>query len=220
VGVSSADSREDLAYALKMLASGQTVKDAWKEAGFKSRKALADRIFRLAEDLEGKEPGGERKGVGKARGAGQAGRSGSGRAAPGSSLRLVAYSDGASIGNPGQAGCGMLLIDETGEVLLEDYRYLGRTTNNVAEYEGAILALKRARELGAREVELRVDSELIANQIMGRYKVKSTRLAHLYQDLKDMAKDFESFGVTLIKRSENKQADRLANLAVSSRKRR
>ena len=67
-------------------------------------------------------------------------------------MSLVAYSDGASIGNPGEAGCGALLVDEAGEVLLEDYRYLGRATNNVAEYEGAILALKLASELGAARV--------------------------------------------------------------------
>ena len=195
VGVDVRTGSGDLAYALKLLASGQAIRDIWKEAGFESRKALAERIYDLADKVAGES---HRRGA----------------------LELIAYSDGASNGNPGEAGCGALLTDETGQVLLEDYRYLGRATNNVAEYQGAIMALRRASELGATEVELRVDSSLLANQIMGRYKVKSKKLAHLYQDLKKMTELFDKFTVTLIKGSENKQADRLANLAISSRKRR
>jgi ribonuclease HI len=132
----------------------------------------------------------------------------------------VAYSDGASVGNPGEAGCGVVLVDETGEVLLEDYRYLGRATNNAAEYQGAILALELASRLGAGRVELRVDSDLLANQIAGRYKVKSSNLAGLYENLKELTKLFDDFSVTRIGREQNKQADRLANLAVSSKRRR
>lgn len=179
---------KDLGYALKLLAGGQTVKEAWKEAGFASRKDLADSLFELAEKTGG------------------------------SRLKLVAYADGASIGNPGDAGCGAFIMDDQGQDLLEDYRYLGKTTNNVAEYQGAILALTRAHELGAREVELRVDSSLLANQIMGRYRVKSPQLAPLYQDLKQKMKLFDKFTVTHISRTQNKQADRLANLAISAHK--
>jgi ribonuclease HI len=197
MGVTVGMDSGDLAYALRLLASGQAVGEVWKEAGFGSRKALAERIYDLAERVTVESPRGKGKG-----------------------LKLVAYSDGASNGNPGEAGCGAVLVDERGEVLLEDYRYLGRATNNVAEYQGAILALKRASELGASQLELRVDSGLLANQIMGRYKVKSRMLAHLYQDLKKMAELFEKFTVTQIKGCDNKQADRLANLAISSRKRR
>jgi ribonuclease HI len=178
----------DLSYALSLLASGRTVKDVWKEAGFASRKDLADRILELA------------------------------RKTGGTHLKLIVYADGASIGNPGDAGCGALVSDEQGQDLAEDYRYLGETTNNVAEYQGAILGLTRAHELGAREVELRVDSSLLANQIMGRYRVKSPHLAPLYQDLKKKVALFERFTVTLIKRTENRQADRLANLAISAHK--
>lgn len=190
----------DVAYALKLLASGQPLADAYKEAGFTSRKALAERLYEVAETLE-------------TQGA-RAGRSES------KSLSLIAYSDGASIGNPGEAGCGALLVDQSGEVLLEDYRYLGRATNNVAEYEGAKLALRMASDLGAGKVELRVDSDLLANQINGRYKVKSAKLAPLYEDLMKMTKLFGSFTVKQIDRDLNKQADRLANLAISTKKRR
>jgi len=178
----------DLGYALRLLAGGQTVKEAWQEAGFDSRKDLADSLFELA------------------------GKTG------GSHLSLIAYADGASIGNPGDAGCGAFLMDEAGQELLEDYKYLGKTTNNVAEYHGAILALSKAHELGAREVELRVDSSLLANQITGRYRVKSPHLAPLYQDVKKKMRLFDKFKVTLISRTDNKQADRLANLAISVHK--
>lgn len=214
-----------LAYALKQLASGLSLKDASKQAGFTSEKALAEQIFDLAFEVEaGKaEPGkvgSARAGTARA-GAGRSGGAAAARrASSGKTLSLIAYSDGASIGNPGEAGCGALLVDEAGEVLLEDYKYLGRATNNAAEYEGAILALKLASDLGANRVELRVDSELLANQIAGKYKVKSSNLAGLYEKLKEMTKLFDNFGVRRIGREDNKQADRLANLAVSSRKRR
>jgi len=179
----------DLSYALRLLASGQPLEVAWKEAGFSSRKHLAEELYSLAAKLAKKH------------------------------LKLIVYTDGASVGNPGEAGCGALIMDESGQVLLEDYEYLGKTTNNVAEYRGAILGLRRAHELGASQIELRLDSSLLANQIKGRYKVKSRSLASLYQSLMEIVKHFDSFKVTLIRSSENRQADRLANLAISTRKR-
>ena len=203
--------RPDTAYALRLLASGQSMNDAWKEAGYASRKALADDIYRLAERMagqagpergEGREPRGRRR-----KGAGGVG-----------AVEVIAYSDGASMGNPGPAGCGVVILDRTGEVLLEDYRYLGEATNNVAEYEGALLALTRARELGARRVELKVDSELLANQIKGEYRVKSPNLAELFDDLKQLAGGFDDFEVTRVPRGENSKADKLANLAIVSRR--
>jgi ribonuclease HI len=183
--------RGDLGYALRLLASGRTVKDVWEEAGFACLRDLADGLFDLA------------------------GKMGSTSAAGPGSLRLVAHADGASIGNPGEAGCGAWITDEAGRDVAEAYRYLGRATNNVAEYEGAILALSRAHDLGASEVELRVDSSLLANQITGKYRVKSPQLAALYGNLKRKMELFDKVTVTLIRRTENRQADRLANLAVT-----
>ncbi len=185
-----------LPYALRLLASGQSVGKVWREAGFRSRKELAEKIFDLAERITEDGPG----------------------KATEQNLSVIVYSDGASIGNPGEAGCGAIVVDESGQTLLERYSYLGRTTNNVAEYEGAILAVEKARELGAARVELRVDSSLLANQINGRYRVKSRQLAPLYQRLMKIVQQFDGFEVTLIGRKENKQADRLANLAISARK--
>ena len=178
----------DLSQALKLLASGRSVEDVWSEAGFTSAEHLTGEILSLAEKISTRQ------------------------------VRLVAYSDGASIGNPGEAGCGIVIMDHSGRTIVEDYKYLGRMTNNAAEYEGAILALKRAADLGAKMVELRVDSSLLANQIKGGYRVKSKNLAHLYQELKRMAEQFEDFKVTLIARNQNKQADRLANLAIAAHK--
>ena len=178
----------DLSYALKLLASGQSIETVWGEAGFSSRKALAEEIYGLAAKASSKP------------------------------LSVIAYSDGASLGNPGDAGCGAVIMDESGDVLLEDHRFLGRTTNNVAEYEGAILALKMASEIGARQVELRLDSSLVVNQINGGYRVKSRTLAGLYKSLKEMAEHFDRFNVTLVRRRDNKRADSLANLAIAAHK--
>jgi ribonuclease HI len=183
--------RGDLAYALKLLASGRPLGEVWKEAGFSSRKRLADGMFALAEGLASAK-------------------------SPGSGLRVIAYSDGASIGNPGDAGCGALITAEDGTELKEESRYIGRATNNVAEYEAAILALEEARELGATEIELRLDSELVARQIKGEYRVKDPTLAKLHQRLKKIAKDFAVFDVTEVNRKHNKKADNLANLAIAA----
>jgi ribonuclease HI len=229
--------RPDLAYAMRLLASGQEIDRVWKEAGYASRKALADCIYELADEIAspraetaGREtvsshPAGRRGGKASwspsagdpGRETGPRGGKSAAKAKGRAGLRLTAYSDGASIGNPGHAGCGAVLMDESGEVLLEDYRYLGETTNNVAEYQGALLALTRAREIGARELELKVDSELLVNQIKGGYRVKSANLAGLYHDLKQIAKHFDRFEISQIARGENKHADKLANLAIVSR---
>lgn len=207
-----------MAYALRLLASGQPMADVWREAGFASRKALADAIYRVADFMG--TPLGEGAGAGSAEGRVLREPAQSVRRArrAGTGLDVVAYSDGASIGNPGPAGCGAVILDRSGEVLLEDWRYLGETTNNVAEYQGALLALTRARELGARRVELKVDSELVANQIKGGYRVKSPNLAGLFRDLKQIAGSFDAFEVTQVPRGENRQADKLANLAITSRR--
>lgn len=219
--------RADLAYAIRLLASGQTIDRVWREAGYDSRKALADRICRLADQIASSPchlARGPAVGEPRSASAGDTRRDAGGKAAKRAAkargrpmLRVTVYSDGAAIRNPGPAGCGAVVMDESGEVLLEDQRYLGETTNNVAEYEGALLGLTRARELGAREVELRVDSELLVNQIRGGYRVKSANLIGLYRSLRDIAEDFDRFEISQIGRGDNRRADKLANLAIASR---
>ncbi len=183
--------KSDLAHALELLASGSRVEEAWSEAGFASPEKLAAAILALSADL-------------------------SSHKSPASHLKVIAYSDGASIGNPGEAGCGALITAEDGTELAEDSCYLGRATNNVAEYEAAILALEKARELGAAEIELRLDSELVAKQIKGEYRVKDPALAKLHRRLKELAKHFDQFSVTHVRRKHNKKADNLANLAIAA----
>jgi ribonuclease HI len=182
----------DLAYALKLLASGRRLEEVWGEAGYASRRDLAEAVFALSRDMEA--------------------GTGAGR------VKVIAYSDGASIGNPGDAGCGAVIVAEDGTELAEESRYIGRATNNVAEYEAAILALEKALELGAAEVELRLDSELVARQIKGEYRVKDPTLAKLHQRLKRISKQFRAFEVAQIDRKRNKKADNLANLAIAARK--
>jgi ribonuclease HI len=123
---------------------------------------------------------------------------------------LVAYADGGSRGNPGPAACAAILYDGE-EELLRRARALGRATNNVAEYEGAVLALELCAQLDAREVTLRIDSELVVRQIQGRYKVKHAALKPYHARVLEMAGRFASFVVEHISRAQNAEADRLVN---------
>jgi ribonuclease HI len=214
-----------LQYAVRLLASGQGLDQVWKEAGYPSRRALADDLYDLAGRLETGAPGGARQGKAGSDGGKRTGatkpdpRRKPAPAAGSGPARVIVYSDGGSSGNPGPAGCGAVILDESGEVLIEDHRYLGEATNNVAEYEGAILALTRASEIGARHVELRVDSGLLANQIKGGYRVKSASLAVLYRKLVEIVERFDSLEIRQITSAENRQADRLAKLAIASGRR-
>ena len=92
------------------------------------------------------------------------------------------FSDGAARGNPGPAGAGAVLIDASGRVLARLGRFLGRQTNNVAEYEGLLLGLKHARDLGYREVEVRADSQLLIRQLKGEYAVRHAGLKPLHAE--------------------------------------
>jgi ribonuclease HI len=132
-------------------------------------------------------------------------------------LSLVAYADGGSRGNPGKAACGVLVTDADGAELLRRAKTLGKATNNVAEYEGVLYALELCRELGAADVLLRLDSELVVRQLEGRYKVKDARLAKLHARAREAASAFEHFHVEHIPRAENAIADQLANAALDGK---
>ena len=132
-------------------------------------------------------------------------------------LSLVAYADGGSRGNPGKAACAALIVDGNGDELLRRARLLGKTTNNVAEYEGVLLALSLCRELGARAVTLRLDSELVVRQIEGRYKVKHVELIKLFAKVRAQLEYFDSVDVEHIKREKNKGADALVNAALDGK---
>lgn len=129
-------------------------------------------------------------------------------------MKVILYTDGAARGNPGPAGAGVLLQDATGNELWQGSEYLGYTTNNVAEYQALLSGLQQARRLGATAVEVRTDSELLAKQLNGHYRVKSPHLLPLFQQVVQLKKEFASFSIRHIPREENRQADRLANAGI------
>jgi ribonuclease HI/probable phosphoglycerate mutase len=124
------------------------------------------------------------------------------------------FTDGASRGNPGPASIGAVLYDGAGREAHTVSRGIGRATNNEAEYRAAIAGLEAAFALGARNVELQMDSELVVRQLTFRYKVRNARLRPLFERLVDLRRRFDSFDVQAIPRERNKRADQLANQAL------
>ncbi len=127
---------------------------------------------------------------------------------------LKLFTDGAARGNPGPAGAGAVLCDQEGEVVEELCEYLGETTNNVAEYRALLLGLKKAIQLGAEEVEVLADSELMVRQLLGRYRVKNEGLKPLFQEAVRLLKQFRKYSIRHIDREQNSAADRMANRAI------
>jgi len=125
--------------------------------------------------------------------------------------KLIAFTDGASRGNPGKAACAAILFDEKDEELVRRSKRLGIATNNVAEYEGVLLALDLAETLGARDVEIRLDSELVVRQLNGQYKVKHPALKPLFERARELMAAFDRVTVSHVPRDENTVADKLAN---------
>ncbi len=130
----------------------------------------------------------------------------------------IVYSDGASRGNPGLAAAGAVVIDPQGTVQREISEALGVTTNNVAEYRGLIAGLEAALELGARQVEVRMDSELIVRQALGRYRVKNPGLIPYFNQLNQLRRRFDQVDFHHVRRELNKHADALANRALDNLK--
>ncbi len=128
---------------------------------------------------------------------------------------LIIHTDGGSRGNPGKAGIGILIEKDGGEKE-QIYKYLGITTNNVAEYTALKTALLRAAELGEKDVSVFMDSELVVKQIKGEYKVRNDGLRPLYNDVKDIIKKFDRFEIRHVMRNDNKEADKLANKAMDA----
>jgi ribonuclease HI len=125
-------------------------------------------------------------------------------------VELVIYTDGASRGNPGPSGAGGVIQTPDGETVEEFREHLGSTTNNVAEYEAVRIGLVRALALGAKRVTVRLDSELVSNQLTGRYKVKDTKLIDRYLEVGQLLSRLESVKFETIPREKNARADSLA----------
>lgn len=129
-------------------------------------------------------------------------------------MKLVVHVDGGARGNPGPAAAACVIATADGEPLAEDAELLGRTTNNVAEYRALLLGLRRARELGADDVEVVGDSELIAKQVRGEYKVKNESMRELHREALAALREFAHWSIRTVPRVQNADADALVNAAL------
>lgn len=131
--------------------------------------------------------------------------------------RLLIYTDGAARGNPGESGAGVVLKTPEGEEVGRFGRYLGKHTNNYAEYQALLLGLHHAREFGARDITILSDSELLVRQLLGEYRVRATHLRELFDQAKDVLTLFDKYQVKRIGREKNSEADSMANRAIDEK---
>ena len=187
---------------VRALAAGATWKDAARDAGIGEERAAA--FLESVAKFAGAVSAPMEFGLPDDGGTGGAGASGRPHE------EIVIYTDGASKGNPGPAGAGGVILTPSGETIEEFKEYLGKTTNNVAEYEAVRIGLVRALALGARRVTVRLDSELVSRQLTGVYKVKDTKLIDRYLEVGKLLSRLESVRFETIPREKNARADRLA----------
>ncbi len=128
--------------------------------------------------------------------------------------KLIIYTDGGARNNPGPAGIGAVLLNEGGDEVFSISEYIGEATNNQAEYMAVIVAIEKAEELGAEELEFFLDSELVVKQLKREYKVKNKDLAPLFVKIYNATMNFKKVDFNHVPREENKEADRLVNLAI------
>lgn len=137
-------------------------------------------------------------------------------------MKIFIYIDGASRKNPGPAACAVIFKDKNGKIIKEYSKFLNVATNNVAEYEGLILALQKAKQLFGKakikqmEFEIRSDSELLVNQLNGSYKIEDERLQKLFIKYWNLKTDFCKINIVYIPREKNKEADKLVNDVLNS----
>lgn len=130
--------------------------------------------------------------------------------------KFIIYADGGSRGNPGPGAIGIVVSLPNGKILKEYSHYLGETTNNRAEYEAVIFALGKAKQLKIKNMELRIDSELIGKQLLGKYKIKDPDLQPLFIKAWNLRLDFEKVEIKIIPREQNRAADRLLNIELDN----
>ncbi|MDD3643457.1 MAG: ribonuclease HI family protein [Candidatus Krumholzibacteria bacterium] len=185
-----------LACLLRLLAGGRPLAGAWEEAGYGSREASAEALERHARRLsppaDGTAPP-EEHWDGKPVGT------------------LVVHADGAARGNPGPAAAAAVAFDAAGKRLASVSAAIGTATNNVAEYQACLLALKLAARLGARRITVRMDSELVVRQLRGEYRIRNDALRGLADEALAEARGFDDVAWEHVPRSGNTDADRLAN---------
>jgi ribonuclease HI len=135
----------------------------------------------------------------------------------GSHPQLRLYTDGAARGNPGPSGAGAVLLGPEGQVVAKLGKFLGVQTNNHAEYSALLLGLQHAKSLGAKELEVFSDSELLVRQLTGRYQVRSATLRPLYEEAQRLLGEFPKATVAHVPREENTAADEMSNRAIDER---
>lgn len=131
--------------------------------------------------------------------------------------KLKIFTDGGARGNPGPAGCGVVIIDENNKIVGQCKKYLGEQTNNFAEYSAVILALQEAKKMPlceGLEIEVSMDSELAVKQLNREYKVKNQELAKLFVKIYNLQHSFKRVSFSYVSREMNKLADKLANQAM------
>jgi ribonuclease HI len=140
-------------------------------------------------------------------------------------MKVVIYTDGGSRGNPGPAAIGVILTDEKGKILKEYAEKIGRATNNEAEYEAVIFALQKAKLLFGKkkiktmDIEMKMDSEFVAKQLNGQYKILDRKIEQLFLKAWNLKVDFGKAKFTHIPRNKNLEADKLVNQALGAKKR-
>ena len=131
------------------------------------------------------------------------------------SKKITLYTDGGSRGNPGPSGIGVIVLDSKKKKIKEVSRYIGLATNNIAEYSALVCGLEEASALGASDVVVFMDSELLAKQLSGEYRVKDGNIRPLFEKALGVLKNFNSFEIKHIDREKNKEADKLVNKAIN-----
>jgi ribonuclease HI len=182
---------------LRTLAQTMSVAKTLKRFPSLKTRDLQDLLLRTAQQIEGssKKPPIPQEGT----------------------LEFIIHADGASRGNPGEAGIGAVIADPQGRTIKEIKLYLGMTTNNVAEYRALIYALEKAWHLGASKVRIYLDSELVVRQMRGEYKVREAHLKILNQQAVEALNHFSKYSIDHIPREENRRADQLANEAIDQK---
>lgn len=130
-------------------------------------------------------------------------------------MKFIIYTDGWARFNPGPAGIGVFITDENGKAIERRHKYLGIATNNQAEYQGALYGIRRGIELGATEIELRMDSNLVIEQLSGNFKIKNPELKIIFMEIQWLLSVWKGkITFTHVRREYNKEADRLSNVAM------
>lgn len=129
---------------------------------------------------------------------------------------IIVYSDGGSRGNPGPSAAGFVIMNDQEHVIHEGGMYLGVTTNNIAEYQGVRLGLEKAKQIGAKVIDFRVDSMLVANQMNGLYTIKNRELWPIYERIQELMRHFDKVSFTHVKREFNQLADGMVNKILNA----